>query len=161
MQIPLLLDSADPRSEENEAKIDEMKCSSMVDKVERSAVAIRAQLVELLSAPSFSEDSLCFACQKPFGISLFRHHCRACGRSFCDEHSNAKRRLNHIGIVQSSRVCNTCAIKVDGLARNDQLGWKECRLNAYFCNKLIPYFDHVIDRGIDKAMRFILKNHLI
>ena len=37
-------------------------------------------LTDLVSPPHFAEDSVCSECQKEFSVSLFRHHCRHCGK---------------------------------------------------------------------------------
>lgn len=111
-------------------------------------------LEKYFTAPPFEELSACRACHKPFNLTLFRHHCRHCGRSFCDEHSKERRRIFRFGLVQPVRVCGGCSASIDEIHRRDRLIWKECRTNAYFADRLIPYFNSSVDRGIDKALRW-------
>lgn len=110
-------------------------------------------LSRFFTAPPFEEKAVCAACCRPFSLALFRHHCRNCGRSFCDEHSKSRRCIFRFGLVQPVRVCTKCCGTIDEVHRRDCLVWKECRVNAYLTDRLIPYFNPLIDRGIDKAMR--------
>ncbi len=110
-------------------------------------------LEKFFTAPAFEEKSACAACCKPFNLALFRHHCRNCGRSFCDEHSKSRRCIFRFGLVEAVRVCSVCCTSIDEVHRRDGLIWKECRVNAYLTDRLIPYFNPIVDRGIDKALR--------
>eukprot|EP00756_Hemistasia_phaeocysticola_P058916 Hpha_TRINITY_DN35596_c0_g1::TRINITY_DN35596_c0_g1_i1::g.84540::m.84540 len=47
----------------------------------------------------------CNQCGKPFTVLRRRHHCRACGRVFCADHSSHKRALAGAGY---NRVCDFC-----------------------------------------------------
>mmetsp|Transcript_4943 Transcript_4943/g.6803 ORF Transcript_4943/g.6803 Transcript_4943/m.6803 type:complete len:1165 (+) Transcript_4943:24-3518(+) len=105
------------------------------------------------TAPAFEERQACNSCLKAFSVTLFRHHCRRCGKSYCDEHSKSRRCIFRFGIVEPVRVCAECCASIDEVHRRDCLIWKEYRVRAYLNNELIPYFNTDIDRSIDKAMR--------
>ena len=139
-------------------------------------------LTKYFTPPKFEEKTECFKCNRQFGISLFRHHCRNCGKSFCSNHSINRRKLLHRGMVTPVRVCNSCADSVDRQENGDMLLWKQFRIEAFFRTRdciydisgnpisngeLIPYTCPMIDRGIDKAHRVVdytlqfLKSNLI
>lgn len=44
-------------------------------------------LARFFTPPGFQESPQCVLCDRPFSITLFRHHCRFCGRTVCDDHS--------------------------------------------------------------------------
>eukprot|EP01050_Picozoa_sp_SAG11_P011150 SAG11_NODE_1161_length_5638_cov_10.644545_4_plen_1446_part_01 len=52
----------------------------------------------------------CYICRRKFSLRRRRHHCRACGRSCCDDHS-ARSVVLHGAEGESSehRVCDICA----------------------------------------------------
>jgi hypothetical protein len=112
-------------------------------------------LTRWFAPPEFVKSDNCFTCKKLFDITLFRHHCRFCGLSFCTNHSSHKRKILRYGITTAVRVCNSCARIIDMEEKNDSRQWRRLRTLAYLQNKLIPYFCLKIDRRIDKALRVI------
>jgi hypothetical protein len=50
-------------------------------------------LARFFMPPAFAESKLCAICDRSFSITLFRHHCRFCGRSVCDDHSKGTLRF--------------------------------------------------------------------
>lgn len=76
-----------------------------------------------VSSPEWEKDMLvqkCRECQRRFNLLLRRHHCRRCGRIFCDNCSSYKALLDpsqiahdpvlpvYIGTGSSHRVCRSC-----------------------------------------------------
>lgn len=65
-------------------------------------------------APSWKNDSQCYKCSVKFswGYGIFeavcRHHCRNCGVSACDKHSNNFKSLKHLNLEGPQRVCDNC-----------------------------------------------------
>lgn len=60
---------------------------------------------------SDDESDICSGCQQTIEPTLFKsgkHHCRACGRVFCNNCSNAKREIKELGFLEPVRVCNGC-----------------------------------------------------
>lgn len=56
-----------------------------------------------------SEITECFACKKPFSVtSKKKHHCRGCGRGFCDKCSSKTRIIEWWSPTDSVRVCDAC-----------------------------------------------------
>jgi hypothetical protein len=116
-------------------------------------------LARFLTPPGFREDAQCHVCAQSFGVTLFRHHCRHCGASCCDDHSRQRRRIQRFGFVAPVRVCDRCADCLDELRRVDQLVWRDGRVRAWLGGRLLPvtyatlYGDRDIDRGVDKALR--------
>ena len=51
----------------------------------------------------------CGACESEFTLWRRRHHCRSCGRVFCNACSAEKRSLSHLGYEEEVRCCGACA----------------------------------------------------
>ena len=68
-----------------------------------------------LPRPQFENASSCYICQKIFGPTLHRHHCRRCGHSYCNTHSNYFHQLPHLGYDRDirERVCRVCKAVLD------------------------------------------------
>lgn len=68
-----------------------------------------------LPKPEWEHASSCYICQKKFGPTLHRHHCRRCGHSYCNTHSNYFHQLPHLGYDRdvSERVCRGCKAVLD------------------------------------------------
>lgn len=63
--------------------------------------------------PKFKNDKCCKECKKTFGIITWRHHCRNCGNSFCDNHSKYKKKIYKYGYYNKVRVCDECYTKIE------------------------------------------------
>ena len=61
-----------------------------------------------LAPPKRVDSAVCFECKRPFAITLRRHHCRRCGRSFCDRCSARSIPLPRLGYPTPVRVCDGC-----------------------------------------------------
>ena len=103
--------------------------------------------------PTFQESCFCHDCNRPFNTSLFRHHCRCCGHSYCTLHSSQRRSLLRLGLglISPVRVCDKCAINVDEEIHADNLIWRRLRVEAYLAdysykneNKTIPEISNKI-----------------
>jgi hypothetical protein len=51
----------------------------------------------------------CHACKKTFGVTVRRHHCRICGRIFCDTCSSKRAKAPNYGYRTDVRMCEECA----------------------------------------------------
>ena len=133
----------------------------------RGCTEAQYALSRWFTPPSFQESRTCFACTKFFTGSLFRHHCRHCGRSVCGAHSPGRRRILRLGMTAPVRVCLLCEKLLDEEARHDGLQWRQLRTRAFLSGALIPYFQVKVDRNVDKALRLVegsinmVKNTLI
>lgn len=140
----------------NSPGLDDLKSnihSWLVDEAINGDDDAQYALAKFFSPPSFEEKSSCSICDKLFNLMLFRHHCRFCGRSICNDHSLHRRCIYRYGIIQPVRICCNCVICIDETIQMDNLIWKDLRISAYLKNKLIPYFHPMIDRGVDKVIR--------
>ena len=71
----------------------------------------------LSAPPSWIPDSAapqCMGCLEAFTFVKRRHHCRACGKVFCSRCSNHFLPLPHFGLDRPVRVCNRCAVLLNG-----------------------------------------------
>eukprot|EP01060_Flectonema_neradi_P037381 TRINITY_DN7513_c1_g1_i2.p1 TRINITY_DN7513_c1_g1~~TRINITY_DN7513_c1_g1_i2.p1 ORF type:complete len:230 (+),score=41.21 TRINITY_DN7513_c1_g1_i2:30-692(+) len=67
-----------------------------------------------------SDAKNCGACEAEFTLWKRRHHCRSCGRVFCNACSSEKRELAHLGYEGEVRCCMACA-KIED-SRADDFG---------------------------------------
>jgi hypothetical protein len=72
------------------------------------------QEIEYISSarPVWQPDAaapVCSSCQSKFSFTKRRHHCRACGKIFCDECCREKAKLPHLGYSSRERVCLDCS----------------------------------------------------
>lgn len=58
--------------------------------------------------PVFQEAPRCDVCNCSFNTFRRRHHCRACGKTLCHDHSSNQMALPQFGIYTNVRVCNEC-----------------------------------------------------
>mmetsp|Transcript_35901 Transcript_35901/g.69733 ORF Transcript_35901/g.69733 Transcript_35901/m.69733 type:complete len:361 (-) Transcript_35901:199-1281(-) len=56
----------------------------------------------------------CPRCEKTFGIGLRKHHCRQCGRIFCNACSSQKLKVLEYGFTTPERVCDRCYGQLTG-----------------------------------------------
>jgi len=67
--------------------------------------------------------------------------------------NTARRCIYRYGLVTPQRVCAACCENIDETHRMDGIIWRDLRVSAYLRNRLIPYFNPAVDRGIDKVFR--------
>lgn len=96
-------------------------------------------LLKVFTPPTPLSEDQCFACQKPFTLTSFRHSCVYCGHCFCDLHLSKRRKIYRYGIVTPTKVCDSCCATIDEISRRDQLMWKDHRVSAFLRGELIRY----------------------
>ncbi|CAG0918499.1 unnamed protein product [Notodromas monacha] len=60
------------------------------------------------TAPNWIDGEACMQCRSTFSMFTRKHHCRACGKIFCDPCSQHSLPLPHLGIEKFVRVCDYC-----------------------------------------------------
>jgi hypothetical protein len=73
------------------------------------------QLLLATKPPAWKPDAEaadCHICRAPFRFTLRRHHCRHCGEVVCDPCSRGRLTLEHMNVLQESRVCDDCVLTV-------------------------------------------------
>ncbi|KAL2608664.1 hypothetical protein R1flu_027237 [Riccia fluitans] len=68
----------------------------------------RESEIAMEEPPPFQEADQCVSCHSSFTTFKRRHHCRSCGRSFCNEHSANQKALPQYGLYTPVRVCDDC-----------------------------------------------------
>ncbi|KAF8355625.1 lst-2 [Pristionchus pacificus] len=92
----------------------EVKAQPARTEVGEEEVGVEVQ--ESLPLPSFigvrwvpdSDCTQCTACTSPFTVVRRRHHCRNCGRIFCNRCSAHSICIPELGYERKVRVCNLC-----------------------------------------------------
>jgi len=58
--------------------------------------------------PQFESKNNCTKCNVQFGILKRKHHCRNCGKTYCNECSSKSLPIPQFGFVEPVRVCEIC-----------------------------------------------------
>jgi len=125
-----------------------------------------------LPRPPWEKSHTCYACRQPFNnCTRLRHHCRLCGRSYCQTHSRWNHKLPHLGYDGDvpERVCGECKGVLEGQCFSERIAWRVARCRDYLADEenggsssggngggggaLVPYFDANIDTVEDAAAR--------
>ncbi|KAF9899326.1 Vacuolar protein-sorting-associated protein 27 [Lobosporangium transversale] len=72
---------------------------------------VGAALVESESPPDWTDSDVCIRCRIAFTTFNRKHHCRACGSTFCGQCSSKTMALPNFGVTQEVRVCDGCFMK--------------------------------------------------
>lgn len=116
----------------------------------------RTFLPKAIQRPPWENATSCYACRKSFGASRLRHHCRLCGRSYCQNHSRWTHRLPHLNYSPDvpERVCAPCKQVLESQNLAERIAWRMARCRDYISGSdLIPYFETGIDSVEDAAVR--------
>ena len=116
----------------------------------------RTFLPKAIQRPPWENATSCYACRKSFGASRLRHHCRLCGRSYCQNHSRWTHRLPHLNYSPDvpERVCTPCKQVLESQNLAERIAWRMARCRDYISGSdLIPYFETGIDSVEDAAAR--------
>ncbi|UJR35676.1 hypothetical protein I4U23_028426 [Adineta vaga] len=65
-------------------------------------------MVVTLNPPTWTDRDTCFRCRTTFTAFTRKHHCRACGETFCSSCSSKSSPLLEYGIEDEVRVCESC-----------------------------------------------------
>ncbi|KAL9187576.1 hypothetical protein ACHAXT_001679 [Thalassiosira profunda] len=108
-----------------------------------------------LPKPEWEHASSCYSCDRPFGPTLHRHHCRRCGHSYCGVHSAHKHKLPHLGYDAEvpERVCGQCKAVLDSRDLQERVSWRLARCRDFLAGNLVPYFETGVDTVEDAAYR--------
>ncbi|KAF9928490.1 Vacuolar protein-sorting-associated protein 27 [Linnemannia zychae] len=72
---------------------------------------VGAALVETEAPPDWTDSDVCTRCRVAFTLTNRKHHCRACGSTFCGQCSSRNMALPELGVTQEVRVCDGCWTK--------------------------------------------------
>ncbi|CAF0867689.1 unnamed protein product [Adineta ricciae] len=65
-------------------------------------------MVVTQNPPTWTDRDTCFRCRTTFTAFTRKHHCRACGETFCSSCSSKSSPLLEFGIEDEVRVCESC-----------------------------------------------------
>lgn len=88
------------------------ECQDWRQTIEKTFQAVAGKSTEAIKlAPRWVPDAAspaCMVCGAAFGMSVRRHHCRACGEAVCSACSSHRKLLPHIDLVKPQRICDPC-----------------------------------------------------
>eukprot|EP00667_Euglena_gracilis_P020246 EG_transcript_21880 len=146
--------------------------------VEESTSAASEQKVPKSCAqPTWTRDELvhfCGCCQKEFGLLIRKHHCRYCGKVFCDECTRFRAKIPHMGIHDMVRICEYC--RQEGVGLIGPASWQRdseakacegcakpfwgpmakltkyhcCYCGKVFCEDCTRWYAKIVSLGYDK-----------
>ena len=115
----------------------------------------RTLVPQPLQRPRWQKADICHECCKPFGPTRLRHHCRLCGKSFCQMHSGNVHPLPHLGYDPDvpERVCDPCKRLCLWQNLAERVAWRLARCRDLEAKQLTPYFETGIDSLEEAALR--------
>ncbi|KAJ1867587.1 Prohibitin-1, subunit of the prohibitin complex (Phb1p-Phb2p) [Coemansia sp. RSA 989] len=69
-------------------------------------------MAETESAPEWEESPVCQRCRTAFTLTNRQHHCRNCGKCFCNDCSSNRTPIPKYAIYDSVRVCHGCYLRL-------------------------------------------------
>jgi len=72
--------------------------------------------------------SKCSICETTFSFLVRRHHCRSCGKIFCDQCTSTKRPLKNLGYNTPVRLCDICAKDIK-ICTEDQVKYEQTTIS--------------------------------
>ncbi|GMF27202.1 unnamed protein product [Phytophthora lilii] len=122
--------------------------------VERSLVTCcEDSIPKYLSPPELTESKHCKECNVEFGMTKFRYQCGYCSESFCRDDLPESAIIRAYGHTTPSRLCKNCHYILMKKIDQQLVQWRIERVKDYLGDKLIVYFNTVIDTTVDKIMR--------
>jgi hypothetical protein len=123
------------------------------DDVEADFKLSRTLVPVLIERPEWQKSDQCSACRRVFGPTRLRHHCRNCGRSFCQWHSAWEHSLPHLGYDIPERVCEMCKRRLDEQCLAERVAWRLARCRDFTNGELSPYFEIGVETLEEAALR--------
>ncbi|KAG0271413.1 Vacuolar protein-sorting-associated protein 27 [Linnemannia exigua] len=68
-------------------------------------------IIETEAPPDWTDSDVCTRCRVAFTLTNRKHHCRACGSTYCGQCSSKNLALPELGVTQEVRVCDGCWTK--------------------------------------------------
>lgn len=108
-----------------------------------------------VSRPVWQKAEVCAQCRKTFGPTRLRHHCRLCGYSYCQPHSDHTHAMPHLGYDSDvpERVCDSCKALLMEQNLAERVAWRLARIRDLRQQELTPYFETGVDTLEDAAIR--------
>ncbi|KAG0069817.1 Vacuolar protein-sorting-associated protein 27 [Linnemannia elongata] len=72
---------------------------------------VGAAIMETEAPPDWTDSDVCTRCRVAFTLTNRKHHCRACGHTYCGQCSSKNMALPELGVTQEVRVCDGCWTK--------------------------------------------------
>ncbi|KAJ1965572.1 Vacuolar protein-sorting-associated protein 27 [Dipsacomyces acuminosporus] len=69
-------------------------------------------MVDTASAPEWEDSSVCQRCRTSFTFTNRKHHCRHCGKCFCQDCSSNSTPIPKFAIYDPVRVCHGCYLRL-------------------------------------------------
>eukprot|EP00929_Paragymnodinium_shiwhaense_P086325 TRINITY_DN46851_c0_g1_i2.p1 TRINITY_DN46851_c0_g1~~TRINITY_DN46851_c0_g1_i2.p1 ORF type:complete len:905 (-),score=136.85 TRINITY_DN46851_c0_g1_i2:214-2859(-) len=109
----------------SDAQLQVVASQLKVDPEGKQMALTKSMRAHLDSWVADEEVSQCAACKHDFSVTTRRHHCRRCGKVFCNSCSSRSIPLPDRGYLEAVRVCDSCS----GFVRH------ESATTCHACNK--------------------------
>jgi Lipase (class 3)/FYVE zinc finger len=146
-------DDQDKRGNEGSSGPHSTRSLEPVDDVERDFNLSRTLVPVLLRRPEWQKSDHCAQCRRVFGPTRLRHHCRNCGVSYCQAHSQWEHMLPQLGYDVPERVCEVCKRRLDCQCLAERVAWRLARCRDYTNGELSPYFEIGVETLEEAALR--------
>ncbi|KAJ2381890.1 Vacuolar protein-sorting-associated protein 27, partial [Coemansia sp. RSA 2603] len=78
----------------------------------RLDMAASGAMIETSSAPEWVDSPVCQRCRTQFTFTNRKHHCRHCGKCFCNDCSSNTSTIPKFAIYDPVRVCHGCYLRL-------------------------------------------------
>jgi Lipase (class 3)/FYVE zinc finger len=146
-------DDQDKRANESSPGYSFSRSLEPLDDVESDFNLSRTLVPVLLRRPEWQKSDHCAQCRRVFGPTRLRHHCRNCGRSYCQAHSQWEHMLPQLGYDVPERVCEVCKRRLDCQCLAERVAWRLARCRDYANGELSPYFEIGVETLEEAALR--------
>ncbi|KAJ1853270.1 Vacuolar protein-sorting-associated protein 27 [Coemansia sp. RSA 1822] len=69
-------------------------------------------MIDTASAPEWEDSPVCQRCRTTFTFTNRKHHCRNCGKCYCNDCSSNNAPIPKFAIYESVRVCHGCYLRL-------------------------------------------------
>ncbi|OMJ26421.1 Vacuolar protein sorting-associated protein 27 [Smittium culicis] len=74
-------------------------------------------IIQTSQAPEWIDSNTCMRCRTPFTFSNRKHHCRHCGKCYCNDCANNFLPIPKFGIYEDVRCCHSCYLSLKNVTR--------------------------------------------
>ncbi|KAJ1725436.1 Vacuolar protein-sorting-associated protein 27 [Coemansia erecta] len=97
----------------------------------RLDMAASGAMIETSSAPEWEDSPVCQRCRTQFTFTNRKHHCRHCGKCFCNDCSSNTSTIPKFAIYDPVRVCHGCYLRLKKIVSDSDSSPADFGQNSY------------------------------